>query len=295
MKILNESITLRAGGLALFTATLWGGNSIAIKIGLGGVPPIALAAIRFFLGTLVVLVWAFVIRISLRLEASERRPVFLLILLFLAQIYLLNVGTLYTLASRSTILISTYPFFTALFAHFFLSGDRINRLKVVGMVFSFAGVVLIFSESIALRDFSNLLGDLLVLLSGILLGARQVYTKQLTQGIHPVKLLLWQAGLSLPVFVLFSAATEYSAPWTFSSDIALAILYQGLVIAGLCFVINTSLLRRYPASRISVFGFATPVFGVIFSNILLGEILSPGILASMLLVGIGITIVNRET
>ena len=66
------------------------------------------------------------------------------------------------------------------------------------------------------------------------------------------------------------------------------------MVAGFCFVVYYSLLRRYSASHLGAFGFVTPVFGVLLSDLLLHERLSPGILASMFLVGVGIAIVNWE-
>jgi drug/metabolite transporter (DMT)-like permease len=294
VKILNERLTLKATALALLTSTLWGGNSVAIKIALAGIPPLALAGARFLLGGLVVTGWSLALGIPLRLSGPERRWLLLLVLLFLVQIYLLNTGTHYTSAGRSTVFISTYPFFTSLFAHLSIPGDRLSRLKIVGMVVSFTGVVLIFAETLALGDLQYLAGDLMVLASALLLGARQVYAKWLTQGIHPAKLLLYQASLSLPVFFVLSALLEHQAVYSFTPQITAAVLYQGLVIAGFCFIVATSLLRRYRASRLGVFGFITPVFGVLLSNLLLGEGVSAGLLVSVVLVGAGIAIVNSE-
>ena len=177
MTVLNERLTVQAGSLALLTAILWGGNSIAIKIALDGLPPLALAAARFLLGGLAVMLWAIFARVPLvRPGSGERRGLFQLVLLFIAQIYLLNAGTHFTTAGRSTVFISTYPFFTAVFAHLFMSGDRLSRLKIMGMALSFSGVVLVFAESLTKGHLGYLLGDVMVLISGLLLGARQVYT-----------------------------------------------------------------------------------------------------------------------
>ena len=61
------------------------------------------------------------------------------------------------------------------------------------------------------------------------------------------------------------------------------------------FIVLTLLFQRYIASRVGVFQFITPVFGVVFSNLLLGERLSFGLVASMVLVGTGIAIVNCQS
>lgn len=295
MNVQNERLGLQTGSLALLTAVLWGGNSVAIKMALTGFSPLAVAAIRFFLGGLTVWIWARAIGVSLKMEPEEKKPLFGLATLFFFQIYLLNGGTHHTLAGRSTVLISTYPFFTVTFAHFFLSGDRLTRLKLLGMTLSFAGVALIFSENLLLGAHPYLIGDGMVLLSAVLLGGRQVYLKHLTQNMHPARILIWQAGLSLPAFLLLSLLFEHDFPFAIDTPILGALLYQGLVVAGFCFIIITSLLRRHQASKLAVFGFITPVFGVLLSKFLLGESLSPTLLSSMVLVAIGIAIVNHES
>ena len=291
----NDALNIRAALLNLLTAVLWGGNSLSIKLALAGIPPLCLAGIRFLLGGLTVYLWGKTLGLPLSLNRNERKGIAGLVLIFITQIYLLNIGTAHTLASRSTIFISAYPFFTALFAHFFISGDRISATKIGGMALAFSGVVLVFAESIALRDLQYLTGDLLVLTSAILLGARQIYTKRLTQAMHPVKALLWQALPSLPIFFLLSALFESSATFHLNARILGGVLYQGLVVAGFCFILLTTLLQRYSASKLAVFGFITPVVGVIASNLLLGDPISPGIVISLLLVGLGITLVNRAS
>ena len=187
VNVQNERLNTRATLLNLLTAILWGGNSVSIKMGLSGIPPLCLAGMRFFLGGLVVYIWTRPLKLDLKLKRNERRGIVGLIFLFLTQIYLLNAGTAYTLASRSTIFISAYPFFTASFAHIFIPGDKISTRKMIGMVLSFLGVVLIFAESLSLGEYQHLLGDILVIASAALLGARQVYLKRLTQNMHPGK------------------------------------------------------------------------------------------------------------
>jgi len=292
--VLNERLTPRAGSLMLLIAILWGGNAVSIKIALLGMPPLALAGVRFLFGGIVVLACAVAGGVSLRLARGEHGALARLAFLFLVQIVLLNEGTHHTLASRSTVLISVYPFFTALFAHLFIPGDRLSLLKMLGMVLSFTGIVVIFVESLELGELSHIAGDLMVLISGLLLGARQVYTKRLTQGIHPYKLLVWQSALSLPVFGLLAGLFEREETYQFTINVAAAIFYQGIVVAGFCFVVFVSLLRRYSATHLGVFGFATPVFGVLASHVLLHEELSPALLVSMVLVGAGIAIVNWQ-
>ena len=168
-EIRNEAVGLKAGTLAVVTAVLWGGNPVAIKVGLDGVPPAAMAGLRFALGALTVWVGALFAGIQLRIPPSEWKGLGGLALLFALQIWLLNAGTQYTTASRSGVVVNIYPFFTAFFAHL-LVGDRLGLGQWFGLLISFAGVVLLFWESLALAETQYLLGDAMVAASGLLLG-----------------------------------------------------------------------------------------------------------------------------
>ncbi len=291
--IRNDAIGVRAGALALLMATLWGGNSVAIKIGLAGMPPAAMAALRFVLGALTVWVGALFLGISVRVPRAVWKGLAGLGLLFAVQIWLLNAGTQYTTAGRSGVLINVYPFFLTLFSHFFVPGDRLTFAKSIGLVFSFSGVFLLFGESISLADTHYLLGDLMVATSGLLLGLRQVVIKRLVQGLHPFQVLFWQASLSLPLFALWSFWVEGDAHYEMNAAVLGAVLYQGFVVAGLCFILLVFLIRHHSASRLGVFSFATPIVGVLLSAWLLQEEISPALWASVALVAVGIVVANR--
>ncbi len=280
--------------MAFAAALLWGGNAVFIKIGLQGMPPIAMAGARFAIGAVTVAVGALVAGVSLRGLSGSWRGLGVLQLVFVSQILLLNLGTLWTTASRAAVLINAYPFFTALFAHFLLQDDRLSRVKLLGLLCSFAGVLLLFAESLTLFDTTYLLGDALVLGSGMFLGLRQVVLKRLVRGIHPYQVLFWQAALSLPIFGILSLIWEDGAVYHLDLAVIGALLYQGVIVAGLCFIVWVSLLRRHSASRLGVYSFATPPAGVLLSALLLGEAISPALWASMALVAVGIAIVNRE-
>ncbi|MDE2839165.1 MAG: DMT family transporter [Chloroflexota bacterium] len=279
--------------LVLLLALLWGGNSVAIKIGLQDIPPLALAGFRFIIGLIAVTGWALWQRVRIRMEPGEFVPLIYISVIFLFQIIALNVGTHYTTSSRSIVLNSTYPLFTTLLAHFMVQGDRLTVAKVVGILLAFVGVTVTFRESLNLGSNEYLVGDIVVLISGLLLGLRVVTTKVLVQSIHPYRLLIWSMLLTLPWFFILSLIFEQGWEYRVSFSSVTAIFYQGLVVAGFCFVAWTSVLRHYKASRLVVLFFATPLFGVVLSNLLLDEPLGLELISGAVLVAAGIYLVNR--
>ena len=188
---------------------------------------------------------------------------------------------------------STYPLFTTLFAHYLIQGDRLTVLKTTGILLAFGGVTVTFMESLNLGTRELLIGDAIVLASGALLGLRVVATKRLVQSIHPYRLLIWTMLFSLPWFFLLSLIFEQGWENQLTLSSVAAILYQGLVVAGFCFVAWTSVLRHYRASRLVVLFFVTPLFGVVLSNLLLDEPLGLELISGAVLVAAGIYLVNR--
>ena len=289
--IRNEPLGPQAASIAVLAALLWGGNAVFIKMGLQGVPPLAMALFRFALGTGVVVIAVIVAGVSLRLRPEERPGMALLGVIFVLQIVLLNFGTQYTTASRSTVLICAHPIFTALGAHFLIPGDRLNLGRFIGLGLAFGGIMLVLADALTLQG--PLLGDLLVLVSALFLGLRQVVLKRIVHGMSPYTVLFWQAAPSLPVFAVLSLWFERRAEYVWSPEVVGAILYQGLVVAGLCFILWVSLMRHHSASRLGAFGFATPLCGVFLSSWLLGEEVTLTLLLSVGLVAVGIFVANR--
>ena len=279
--------------LSFFLAFLWGGNSVSIKVSLQDFPPMALAFIRFAIGVVVVGVWSWYRRIPLRLSQGELPRLMLLTLIFIVQIITLNIGTDFTTASRSTIFINVYPFFTAIFAHLWIPRERLSFTKTLGIIVAFSGVFVTVAPDLGNGE-ANVFGDLLVLASGCILGLRVVVTKLLVQSIHPYRLLVWYLGLSLPGYFVLSVLFERSATLQLTLAGGAALFYQGGIIAGFCFLLWTAILERYSASKLVVLFFATPLSGVLFSHLLLGDKLTWSLLTGAVLVAIGIYLVNMQ-
>lgn len=295
VELSNERIDLKAASLAVLATFLWGGNSVFIKLGLEDVPPVAMAGARFVIGALVVLVALRVSGVSPRVPRSHWSGFGALLAIFVAQILLLNYGTNYTTAGRSTVLMNSYPLFTAVFAHLFVRGDMLTPSTVLGLTLAFAGVVLLFFDDLSFHvGAATLFGDLLVLGSAVLLGVRTLILKRLVHDLHPYQVLFWQASMSLPVFAVVSLALEREARFALTANAVVAVLYQGLIVAGVCFILWIFLLQRHSASRVGVFGFITPLSGVLLSNLILDEKLSWEIVASVGLVALGVVVVNRR-
>ena len=281
--------------LTLFIVSLVGGGALAVKIGLSGFPPLKMAFYRCILGLVAVGGFGFYYGISMRLRFKEFTRLLLIAALYILHTITLNIGTQFTTASRSTVFFSLYPVFTVLFGHFRLSNDQLSVKSFLGLFVAFSGALIALAPNLqSSGPTDNLIGDLIVVLAACFLGLRIVLTKIFVQEIHPYRLLIWLLGISLPCFFGISYLFEHQKPveWTLASSAGL--FYQGWVVTGFCFLVLTSVLRKYRASKLVVFSFLMPVSGVLFSSLILGEELKFSVLTGTGLIAVGIYLVNMQ-
>jgi drug/metabolite transporter (DMT)-like permease len=185
-----------------------------------------------------------------------------------------------------------------LIEHFFTRNDRLTARKSAGLLLAFGGVALLLlgSEKTAassqLRDTPTLLGDAILLLSAFILALKVVYTKHALKVVEPGKLIFWHDLIGVVLFCIFSALLEQVAWGGFTTPAVLALIYQGVFVAGICFAVQARLLRRHSASQIAVFSFVTPIVGVTAGALLRGDELTPLLFVAAAFVAFGILLVN---
>ena len=95
------------------------------------------------------------------------KPGLLIGLLFTFEYVLIYQGLLYTSASRSVVYLYTAPIFVVIGARWFLPGERFTSLQWMGIVLSFAGIVLAFGEASPFEKPEQALGNAMMVLAAI--------------------------------------------------------------------------------------------------------------------------------
>ncbi|NIQ39891.1 MAG: EamA family transporter [Proteobacteria bacterium] len=279
----------------LILAVVWGGNYAAIKIGAKGIAPLFMAFIRSAVASLCLFLWMRIKRIPLFPERKIFWHGLVVGLLFGAEFGCIYLGLNYTLASRSYIFVYTHPFLVALGAHFFLRGDRLTFWKVAGLLLAFLGVVILFPNGLGKSPLNTLPGDLLVLAAAVFWAATTLYVKRfLTEKTVPLQTLFYQLVFSVPLLLPLSMVLEDRIWYGFTLAVGVSLAYQCIINAFLSLLVWFELIHRYPVSLLAAFTFFTPLFGVFFSGaLLLGEMMKPTLIVSLILVSSGMILVNR--
>jgi drug/metabolite transporter (DMT)-like permease len=295
--------------LTLFTVALWGGTPTAVKYSLDMLPDVmAVSAIRFAMAAMFMVFWCNLEGSSLRLRPGQLVPSFILGVLLFVQIGTFTVAIKLSNASHSSLFINTFIFWVAGIDHFITQINRLTPRKIFGLVIAASGVGLILlttgseTEEETTNNLPSLAGDLVMLASAFVLGVKIIYTKHAVKTVEPSKLIFWHNCIGVAFFALWSGLFERPDFSPFFSQTVitnsttrnalLGLLYQGVVVAGFCFAVQAYLLKNHSASKITVFSFATPLFGMGIAILLRGDPLSPWLFVSGWCVAVGILLVN---
>jgi drug/metabolite transporter (DMT)-like permease len=232
------------------------------------------------------------------LRPYQWRPIVVTSLMLFVQIVTFNWGVAKSNSSHASLFINTFLFWVAGIDHFVLRTHRLSAQQFVGLALAGGAALLVLLEGhpvnpASQRELPTLAGDLLLLVSAVVLAVKFVYTKVVVATTEPGKLMFWHDVLGTLLFFAWSAAFEETDWHKVNQPTIWGLVYQGLVVAGFCFALQAWQLRRHTASQIAVFSAATPLFGILFGALFRNDPLSPWLVVAGLAVAVGIWLVSR--
>ena len=281
-------------GILIACCMFWGLQQILVKAVMAEVPPLMQASVRCIGACVLLLLWCRVRGIRLFERDGSLWAGLLAGSLFAAEFACIYLGLRYTSASRLTVFLYTSPFWVAALVPLFVKSERLRPMQWLGLACAFVAVAFAMREGLSLGG-GSATGDLLGLAAGALWGLTTVSIRAtgLTR-ISPEKLLFYQIATTAIVVPWISVAL--GEHWTFDwSPMAWgSVLAQTVIGAFASYLAWMWMLGRYPATKISVFVFLTPLFALLFGTVLLHEAASNTLLAALGLVVAGIVLVNRR-
>lgn len=296
MNVNARAPTAAAMAILVGLCAIWGVNQVAIKLGNEGISPAWQAALRSAGASALILIWARARGLKLFERDGTLTAGLVAGALFAIEFALLFWAMTFTTAGRAVVLLYTAPFTVAIGAHFFLPGDPLTRARLVGLGACFAGVAILFADSLSLPDRTALFGDALALLAAVFWGATTVVIKatRLAQA-SAEKTAFYQLGVSALILPVVALALGERGVFDPTPTVLGSLAFQIVIVVFASYTIWFWLVREYRASSLAAFSFLTPVFGVIAAHLLLDEPVGWTLTAALALVGFGIWLVNRPS
>ncbi|MBQ5734945.1 MAG: DMT family transporter [Lachnospiraceae bacterium] len=297
--------TLVVALLAAICTFLWGSAFPCIKIGyrLFDIPSdntytqILFAGIRFTLaGILTILIGSVLNR---ELLVPKKKSILNIIKLSMFQTVLQYIffymGLARTSGVKSSIIEGSNTFIAILIACLVFKQEKLNLKKILGCVIGFAGVVLVNITKDGIDMNMTFMGEGAILMSAVAYAISSGLIKIYSKDDNPVMLSGYQflfGGILLMIagFAMGGRITQVNPQ-------GIMMLIYLACISAVAYSLWGVLLKYNPVSKVAVFGFMNPVFGVILSAWWLNETgndLGVKALIALILVCIGIYIVNRK-
>jgi drug/metabolite transporter (DMT)-like permease len=293
----RRALDSKAASIMFVLCIIWGLQQVILKMAAPDISAVMQIALRSGLSALMVYP---MIKLAdgVSLWSRDYLAAGVLVgVLFASEFFLVAQALRFTSASHTVVLLYTAPIFVALGLHWKLPSERLSVLQWSGIALAFFGIIIAFlfhpAGSVAASN-TALWGDALALLAGILWAATTIAVRLTKLAEAPAtQTLFYQLLIAfLLLFPLAFAMGQASIHWT-----AFAIgslLFHTIIVSFASYLIWFWLLKEYLASRLGVFSFLTPLFGVLFGVILLNEKIELNFIVGTILVMLGIMVVSLQ-
>src|SRR5207249_8974084 len=196
-------------------------------------------------------------------------------------------------AARMVVFVYLAPVLTALGLVWLVPGERLSGAQWAGVLLAFGGLVVAFADSFSAPGRVTLRGDSFGVIAAMLWAATTVLIRSTRLArARAEKTLFYQLAVSAALMPIASLLLGESGVTHPNATVIVSLVFQSVVVAFASYLTWFWLLTRYLAARLAVFSFLSPMFGVTFGVLILGERLSSSFVLAALLVASGIALVN---
>lgn len=300
--MLNKFLKTNMGAVlgAIICVFLWGTAFPFIKLsysqlGIGAKDissQVLFAGERFFISGVLVFIFCLIFRRKgLKTSKQATVPMLLLGLIQTAgQYFCAYVGTANTTGTKSSVITACNAFFSVLLAPLFFKNEKFKLNGILGCIIGFAGVLIINIDEIAVGGVS-FFGEGMLVLSTICFAGGSFLSKNVASKNDAFAVTAYPLLIGGAILILCGLFMGGNVVYNNFLGI-LSFMYLA-ILSALATSLWTALLGLHDVGRICIFNLLMPLFGTVFSGLLLGEqIIKWENIVSLLLVSAGIFLVN---
>jgi drug/metabolite transporter (DMT)-like permease len=276
---------------------IWGATPVATRLAVADLQPIQVGLLRTVFAGLLALPIALALRLPL---PKDRRGLLLLVVSgacgFIIFPLLYSVGQRDTSAMHGGMILAALPIFTGSYAAL-VERRRPSARWIAGCVIALIGeCALIVLRAGGGGAQPTLGGDLLVLLSALVVAGGYVAGARLAQmGYSSLATTLWGVALAAIVSAVLMIAAVAQGGWPSAGWLSWsAVIYLASVTTILGYIGWYWALAKGGIARIATIQFFQPVSGLVLAALLLGERMTPSLLAASIVILAGVWIAQRR-
>jgi drug/metabolite transporter (DMT)-like permease len=277
----------------LLLILLWGTSFMFTAVSLESFSPVGIVSLRVFISAIILT--AFMYIKGWRLPTKPLAwAIFLLLGVVgnLLPFLLISIGQKDISSGIAGLLMAFMPLATMILAHYFVSGERLNRFKILGFVLGMSGVVIVLWPSLV-GAHSNLLSGLLILLATFSYATNAILVRRLPS-YNPV---VTAAGVMIvSSIVIVPLWLWQDLPWqqSYSLKPTLSVLWLGIGPTALATILLFAVIGTAGPTFLANINYVIPIVAYFTGALLLGEAIELQSLAAMLLIILGIALTRKR-
>ncbi len=282
-------------GLLILLSVIWGGSFFFTKIAVAVIPPLTIVFLRLALGAMVLNI----ILKSLKLSLPRDPKIWTAFLVMglmnnMLPFTLLVWGQTHIASGLASILNATVHLFSIVIAHFFVRDEKASRLRILGVMLGFIGIVSMIGPDALKGLGGDVLAQLACLTAAFSYACAGFYGKRFKDmGLKPMVTATGQVTVSAFIMLFISLLADQ--PWTLpvpSTNTILSILGLGILSTSFAYTLYFKLLASAGASNLMLVTFLIPVTAILLGVLVLGEILHTSEIIGMLLIALGLLAID---
>ena len=280
----------------LLTAIFWGGTFIAGRSLSDHVAPFSAAFLRFVIASIPLLFMTY--RMEGRFPPIQKEKVFYLLLLGLTGVFSYNVfffkGLRLIHAGRASLIIANNPIFITI-ASFFLFKEKLNAVKIVGILVSVTGAMVAISrgnlQGMLTESFGY--GEIFIFLAVLSWVAYSLIGKRVMQDFSAIEAVAY-ASVTGAIMLFPAALAEGMSTDIFDYSLVnwFSLFYLGFFGTVLGFVWYYEGIQKLGPSKASLFINFVPIAAIILAFLFLDEPITISLLAGAAMVSMGVYLTN---
>jgi len=279
--------------LLIVLAAIWGSAFFNIKIASDTYTPMAIAFGRIFFAALVMVLYCGMkgIKIDAFGEHWKMYASIGLVNLILP-FFFISFGIVKVQSNMAAILMSTAPIYATILGQLFIQDEKINFLKLLGIIIGFLGIVFLFSDDLLINQ-SNFLYALIIILGPFcytLGGLLSLKLKHIKNETLTSSILVWAVIMLLPVLFIVENPTELRPSW----NSTISLFYLGVVATAIAWLMRFYILKSNGLVFQSQVAYIIPIFGLIFGYVFLGEKITYKIIVALIAVLVSTYLIEKS-
>jgi len=279
--------------LLTILALIWSSAFFNIKIATYSYGPVTIAFLRIVFGAIPVI--GLCLFKKIKIEAFSKDWYWFAaigMINLVIPFFLIAYGVQKVQSNLAAILMASTPLSATVLAHFFTKNEKINLIKILGVLVGFSGIVFLFSDNILINE-NNFTYALLILVGSTFYVIGGLLTLKVSDKKNEnvtASILIWGTLFLIPI----TAFTE--KPWNLnpSIDSTISLVYLGVVATGLAWLLRFKILKNNGLVFQAQVAYLIPIFGIILGYIFLKELITPKVLVAVAAVIIGIYLVKKS-